>query len=116
MRRKPHLPRIRGTQLGLARPAQVDQIKADMLAGRFAFGESAARLDGVRDRRGVYYVKDGHHRMVAAMEIYRETGDSHFVLELVRWGRWNDTERAPIDGCALPSRSWWGAFWNWLGF
>ncbi len=116
MPRKPRLPRIRGTQLGLANPAQVDQIKADMLAGRFVFSESQTRIDGLRDRRGVYYVKDGHHRMVAAMEIYRESGEPYFVLELVRWGRWNDTRHAPNDACPLPFRSCWGAFWNWLGF
>ena len=110
------LPTIRGTRLGLREPSQVDQIKAAMLSLRFPYHEVHARITGVRDPRGVYYVKDGHHRIAAAMEIYRETGDPTPLLELVRWGKWDNVPASPIDGRPLPSRYWWGAFRNWLGF
>src|SRR5262249_28883592 len=63
-------PRIRGTQLGLKNPALVDQLKAAMRAGQFHFHEIRAQVGGVRDRKGVYHVVDGHHRIVAAWEIW----------------------------------------------
>jgi len=46
---QPRLPKIRGTQIGLRDPGQVDQIKADMLAERFAFDQVHSQIAGVRD-------------------------------------------------------------------
>lgn len=110
------LPRIRGTQIGLDHPDAVDQIKADMRAGQFLYQELRARIAGVRDPRGTYHVKVGHHRMAAAMELYRETGDATAVLELMRWGFWDPVDRPPIDSRPLPARRGWAALRNWLGF
>lgn len=110
------LPRIRGTQIGLSKPALVDQIKASMRDGRFAYHELRGRIAGVRDPKGTYHVKDGHHRMAAALEIYKETADATAVRELLRWGLWDEVDHPPIDSCPLPARDWWGAFRNWLGF
>lgn len=106
------LPRIRGTQIGLREPAAVDRIKADMLAGRFAYHEPRARIGGHRDARGRYHIVEGHHRMVAALEILAETGDSTSLRELLRWGLWADWPTAPTDSRPMPSRRWWGAFRN----
>ena len=66
------LPAIRGTQVGLKNPALVDQIKVKMRAGQFPYHEIGCRVIGIRDSNGTYHVKEGHHRMVAAMELYRE--------------------------------------------
>jgi hypothetical protein len=90
------LPRIRGTQIGLREPPLVDRLKADMRAGQFFYHEDRGRIGGVRDRRGTYYVVEGHHRMAAAMELYRETGDTTYVLTLIEWGKW-DPGRGPPD-------------------
>lgn len=110
------LPRIRGTQLGLRNWLFVDQLKSDMQSGRYAFQERRGQIAGVRDRRGTYYVVEGHHRMVAALELFHETGDAAAVVDLLRWGRWTNVNRSPSDRRPLPSRNWWGAFRNWLGF
>lgn len=111
----PHgLPRIRGTQIGLSDADSVDQIKRDMQQGSFAYPEQRARIAGVRDLSGTYHVKVGHHRMAAAMEIYRETGEAAAILELLRCGRWDDVQRAPIDSRPLPARHWWGKLRNWI--
>jgi filamentous hemagglutinin len=110
------LPRIRGTQIGLRDPALVDQLKTDMMAGHFAHQELRGRIYGVRDRRGTYYVKVGHHRMAAAMELFQESGNPNFVLELLRWGNWDPVDRRPVDARPLPARNRWGAYRNWLGF
>jgi len=111
--KRPIVPKIRGTQIGLSNPEQIDQIKADMLAGRFDY--SASRIAGVRDPRGVYYVKVGHHRMVAAFEIFKENRDPSPVLALLSWGNWSDVEKPPVDARPMPARDWWGIFRNWLG-
>ena len=109
------LPPIRGTQIGLKKPWLVDQIKADMRDGRYGYEEVRGRIGGVRDRRGRYHVVEGHHRIVAALEIYRETGDDGPVRELIRRGRWDLRERGPAFSRPLPLRGWWNCLRNWLG-
>ena len=110
------LPRIRGTQIGLRDWSLVDSLKADMRVGRYSFQERRGQIGGVRDRRGIYYVVEGHHRLVAALELFRETSDERAVLELLRWGRWTDVQKPPSDRRPLPARNWWGAFRHWLGY
>ena len=110
------LPRIRGTQIGLRDWSLVEQIKSDMRAGRYAFQERRGQIGGVRDRRGTYYVIEGHHRMVAALEWYFESGDTTAILELLRWGLWTELDKPPSDCRPLPARAWWGAFRNWIGY
>ncbi len=53
--------------------------------------------------------------MAAALEIWREKGDSAFTLELLRWGVWTETRTRPIGARPMPARNRWGAFRNWLG-
>ena len=110
------LPPIQGTQIGLKFPDQVDIIKADMKEGRFDFQALRARIGGVRDRQGVYHVIDGHHRMVAAIELMRETADTLAVHELLRWGYFAEEQPTPIDSRPLPFRDWWGWLRNWFGW
>src|SRR5437588_191570 len=109
------LPRIRSCQIGLQKPAQIDQIKADMRASRFYYSEPRAIIAGWRDSRGTYYINDGNHRMAAALELFRETGNAEFVLSLLRWGRWTETRSAPIGHRPMPTRGWWGRLRNWIG-
>jgi hypothetical protein len=110
------VPRIRGTQIGLKNPATVDTLKADMLAGRFDFLAPRGRIAGIRDGRLVFHVMDGHHRVVAALEIYAESGDMLPLLQLLGWGKWDDMPAGPTDNRPMPSRHWWGALRNWIGF
>jgi filamentous hemagglutinin len=110
-----HLPRIRGTQIGLRDPKLVDQIVSDMLANLFAFDEPRGQIAGFIDERATYYVCEGHHRVIAALEIFRETGDDRFVRLLLFWGRWTQCIRPPIYWRPLPSRRFWGKLRNWIG-
>jgi filamentous hemagglutinin len=109
------LPRIRGTQIGLRHPANVDAIKADMRAGRFRFSDPGGRIGGVLDPHGTYHVEEGHHRMVAALELHAGTGDDRSVELLLRWGRWEDRP-APKRSRPMPSRGWWGGLRNRIGY
>ncbi len=111
----PRLPVIRGTQIGLRDPALVDRIKADMGNRSYGYEEKRGRIGGVIDPRGRYYVREGHHRIVAALEIYRETGDLTPVLEPLRHGEWADRPRPPSDARPLPFRNWWGRLRNRIG-
>ena len=106
---------MRGTQVGLRNPRLIDQLKADMLGGRYRFEAREGQIGGVRDRKGTYHVIEGHHRVVAALEIYGETGNAGYVSELLRLGRWTEVESAPTISRPLPSRGWWGRLRNWLG-
>lgn len=110
-----NIPRIRGTQVGL-QPALVDPVKDQMRAGAFDFQAAQNRIGGVRDLRGTYHVIDGHHRMVAALELFHETGDPTPVLDLLRWGKIDNVSDPPRDSRPMPSRTKWGAFRNWVGF
>lgn len=109
------LPRIRGTQVGLRNPASVNAIKADMVAGRFRFTDPDGRIGGVLDLNGTYHVEDGHHRMVAALEVWHATGDDRYVRELLAHGRWEDLP-APRRSRPMPARDWWGRLRNRIGF
>src|SRR5947207_11711136 len=102
------LPRIRGTQVGLRDPALVDQIKADMIAGRYVYTEERGRVYGLQDARGTFYVKEGHHRMAAALENFRETGDPTPVYEPLRSGKFEVANYTPNDGRPMPARGWCG--------
>ncbi len=110
------LPTIRGTQIGLKNPAIVDRIKDQMRSGQFPYHEIGCRVEGIRDLEGTYHVREGHHRMAAAMELYKENADSSFVRNLLTWGVWAEWDYPPHDSRPLPSRSWWGAFRNSLNF
>lgn len=92
----------------------MDKIKDDMRAGRFVY--PANRIAGVKDPKGTYYVTDGHHRMVAAQEIFRETGDAQPILHLLFWGLWTEVEKKPIDRRPMPGRTWWRSLRNWVGW
>ena len=87
-----------------------------MRDGRYDYAAVHGRIGGVLDARGWYHVVEGHHRMAAALEIYREKGDAEPIRELLRWGRWDVREHGPAYSRPFPLRGWWGALRNWLGF
>ena len=115
MPKRETIPRIRGTQVGLRNPDLVATLKAEMLQGTFAYSEVRGQIGGVRDQHGTYHIGEGHHRMVAALEIYTEIGDAAAVLTLISCGRWSQIDRPPSGSRPLPSRKWWGALRNRLG-
>jgi filamentous hemagglutinin len=86
-----------------------------MVGGKFDFKSKEGRIGGYIDKKGVYHVGEGHHRMAAAIEIYKKTGDASYIKELIKNGSWTKTESAPNNSRPMPSRSAWGRFRNWLG-
>lgn len=109
------LPQIRGTQVGLRNLPLVDAIKADMRTGQFRFSAPEGRVGGVLDPNGIYHVEDGHHRMVAALELNCDMGDDQYVRALLSFGRWEELP-APRASRPMPGRKWWQWIRNRIGF
>jgi hypothetical protein len=101
------LPKIRSGigQTALSTPEAVDLIKEDMLEGRFDYERKGSRVFGWLDDRGTYYICEGHHRIVAALEICRDTGDRSFLDLLLVHGQWETTP--PPKDRRLRTRSFW---------
>jgi filamentous hemagglutinin len=95
---------IKSMQVGLRDPQQVDQIKGDMLSGNYRFTAPEGRIAGYVDSKGNYYISEGNHRMVAAQEIYKKTGDTSYIEKLLQNGSWTQTKKAPAGAKSMPSR------------
>ncbi|MEQ5286768.1 DUF637 domain-containing protein [Providencia huaxiensis] len=96
---------IKSTQTGLKNPSQIDQMKIDMLSNNYRFTAPEGIIAGYVDKRGIHYISEGNHRMVAAKEIYVKTGDSQYINKLIENGRWTVVESAPAGAKPLPSRN-----------
>ncbi|WP_200991660.1 DUF637 domain-containing protein [Klebsiella variicola] len=79
---------IRSAQVGLGKPGEVDVYKKQMRNNTFPLEPKNGIIAGYTDKKGVYYVSDGNHRMVAAVEYYNETGDPKFINLLIKNGAW----------------------------
>ena len=101
---KGSIPEIKGTQVGLRDPAQIDLMKSDMLNGSFEFTATRGKIAGYIDSKGNYYITEGHHRMAAAQEIYKTTGDATYIHKLLENGKWDKTNKVPVDAHPLPTR------------
>ncbi|WP_300002421.1 DUF637 domain-containing protein [uncultured Cedecea sp.] len=95
---------IRTTQTGLRDPAYVDTIKNDMKNNNFKYTDDKAIIAGYVDKKGVYIITEGNHRAVAAKELYEETGNSIYLENLIKNGRWTLTEKHASIGSVIQGR------------
>lgn len=95
---------IKSMQTGLRNPQQVDQIKNDMTSGNYRFNAPEGRIAGYIDSKGNYYILEGNHRMVAAQEIYKNTGDKSYIDKLLQNSSWTQTKKAPVGAKSMPTR------------
>nr|WP_240431476.1 hypothetical protein [Pectobacterium parmentieri] len=95
---------IKSMQTGLRNPQQVDQIKNDMMSGNYRCSAPEGRIAGYIDNKGNYYISEGNHRMVAAQEIYKKTGDKSYIDKLLQNGSWTQTKNAPVGDKPMPTR------------
>ena len=95
---------IKSMQVGLRNPQQIDQIKNDMTSGNYRFTSPEGRIAGYIDSKGNYYISEGNHRMVAAQEIYKKTGDRSYIEKLLQNGSWTQTKNAPAGAKPMPTR------------
>ncbi len=95
---------IKSGQVGLGDPDVVDLIKADMLKNFYSYKAPSGIIAGYVDKKGVYYVTEGNHRMVAAVEIYNETGEIKYINQLLDNGNWTKIDNPIVDSKPLPVR------------
>lgn len=107
---------VKGMQVGLRNPKLVKDLVLAMRNGTYEFKAARGVIAGYKDAKGVYYVSEGHHRMAAAQEILKTTGNAGPLNQLIQNGRWVEVTKAPVGARPLPSTSWWGAFRNWIGY
>jgi len=103
---------IKGLQLAKNIPKLVQAMRN----GTYEYNAARGIIAGYKDTKGIYYISDGHHRIAAAQEILRTTGNSGPLNLLIKNGRWNSVTAAPAGARPLPSTSMWGSFRNWLGY
>ncbi|XUV83757.1 hemagglutinin repeat-containing protein [Enterobacter sp. TMH.L2] len=95
---------IKSMQVGLRNPQYVDELKKDMTSGNYRFTAPEGRIAGYVDSKGNYYISEGNHRMVAAQEIYKKTGDASYIEKLIQNGSWTQTKNAPAGASSMPTR------------
>ena len=95
---------IKSGQVGLSDPDAVDLIKADMLKNFYSYKAPSGIIAGYIDKKGVYYVTEGNHRMVAAVEIYNEIGEIKYINQLLDNGSWTKIDNPIVDSKPLPVR------------
>ncbi|UUE57800.1 DUF637 domain-containing protein [Pectobacterium aroidearum] len=98
------LANIKSAQIGLKNPELVDNLKNQMKNSDFNFSKMENRVGGYVDKNGKYFLQEGNHRMVAAKELYQETGNSTYIENLIKNGRWTYTEKYIGDIYSLPVR------------
>ena len=69
-----------------------DQIKS----GNFDTSEPKYQIAGyIYDN--VYYVTEGHHRMLSALMKWKDSGDYGIVDDLIKYGHWENIRKKPTE-------------------
>ncbi|HDS7112718.1 TPA: RHS domain-containing protein [Klebsiella aerogenes] len=92
-------PKVKGTQKGLKYPDYVDVVKEKMSKEDFDYSKIANQIDGYYDSKSTYHVGDGHHRMAAAIELYKETGDDRYICNLLKMVNWIQERQFILAPC-----------------
>lgn len=95
---------IKSAQIGLKDPAYVDTVKNKMKIAEFDFTKMENIIGGYVDKNGRYYILEGNHRVVAARELYMETGNSVYIDKLIKNGKWDYVDKYIGDIHPLPVR------------
>lgn len=74
--------------------SKVEQMKKSMKSNSFDFTIDNNKI-GYEVFNDTYYVTEGHHRMQAALEIWKETSDYSFVENLIKNGLRYDISKKP---------------------
>lgn len=62
------------------------------------------RIAGYVDDKGRYYISEGNHCMVAAQEIYKDTGDVFYIKKLIENGVWTKVGKLISGSKPVPER------------
>lgn len=73
---------------------KVLDIKSKMTSKIFDFKKDDNKI-GYEFLENVYYITEGHHRMQAALELWKETGNYEYVRNLIKNGLKWDIKKKP---------------------
>jgi|GEM_PF-6378767 len=107
---------IKALQVGLKNVKLIPKLVKAMKNGTYEYTAARGIIAGYKDSKGVYYVSEGHHRMVAAQQIFNTTGDAGPLNKLIANGIWTKVKTAPAGARPMPGVGWFSSFRNWLGF
>jgi hypothetical protein len=103
---------LKSMQVGLSFPSKVDFFKKAFLSTTepYDFLQKENKIGGYI-YQGHYVINEGNHRMSAAIEIYRETGNAIPLESLIRNGNWYSTSTKPsAELYSMPGRDIWTKF------
>jgi hypothetical protein len=113
--RCPYRLRTGKAQKELLNPRGVDPIKALMLAGQWDY--AATGWNFIYWRRGrTVWISNGHHRVDAALEVGRETGDWSYLDRLLASNRPQEGEPFSRDQGMFPARRLLNRWLTYLGW
>ncbi len=116
-RERPALLVMSESQNEVPEPEKIELFKRLMREGQFRYESLEGRIGGFyHERRRLFLVGEGHHRLAAALEIAREEGDWRPFRQLIRHGLWEITDKYPARACRLPVRAGWGDYFAWRRF
>lgn len=108
------LPQIRATQRGLGSRDKAKQFISAMKSGSYRYQDAEGQIGG-RLHDGVYYVGEGHHRAVAALEWAYLTGDTKPIKNLLSFGKWYPSAEKPRHSRTMPIDDPWHRLLNHWG-
>lgn len=109
--KRPTLKLLSWDQSTLKPQVDIDGIKKDMLDGKFKYDALEARIGG-NFFEGVYYIREGHGRLAAALEIAQETGNWLPFNLLIYYGKWDEVATRPSRVYPLAVRRRPGVNWR----
>lgn len=97
------------TQYGLndSKTDQIDLFKKKMLEGTFEYNDERQVSGLFHERSHTYFISEGHHRLAAAFEIAKESGDWSYFKKLIAHGYWYKTDEVPKNRYSLKMRTNW---------
>jgi RHS repeat-associated protein len=96
------LPKIFGSRGGTMAAEKVAELKNAMLGGKYRFTDPEGQIGGWINSKGEYMIGEGHHRMQAALDAAKESGDMSYVQQLLQNGRWTRVNQFPTPSIPLP--------------
>ena len=116
--KRPHsLHILSAGQKGLGDPKQIDQMKTDMVEERFDYEDSGLSMAGYyHGNSHTITLTEGHHRVLASLELAYETGNWSYFNRLISKVRFDRVPDLPQNANPLPVRSRAIPFSKWSQF
>jgi filamentous hemagglutinin len=96
------LPKIFGSRGGTTTAEKVAELKNAMLKGEYRFNAPEGQIGGWVNSKGEYMIGEGHHRMQAAIEAAKQSGNSKYIDQLLQNGVWTRVDEFPTLPTSLP--------------